>query len=130
VIELPADQGRPSREIHRRELIEILEARANQLFGYVEKGRQAYARALPLREGVVLTGGGARLEGMVAVAEKVLDCPARLGFPRGIEKWPEKALRPCWTVAAGLAMYSARLQLRRDKSSGGPGFWSLFTGRS
>jgi cell division protein FtsA len=130
VIELPADLGRPAREIHRRELIEILEARANQLFGYIEKGRQVHARGMPLREGVVLTGGGARLEGMVQVAEKVLDCSARLGFPRGIEKWPPKAKRPCWTVAAGLAMYSARLQLRRDKPSGGPGFWSLFTGRS
>jgi len=128
VIELPAEAGRPGREIHRRDLIEILEARAQQLFGLVEKGRERYARDLMLREGVVLCGGGSQLEGMVECAEKVLGCPARLGFARGIIDWPESLISPVWTTAAGLAMYSARLKMRKDEDSG-PSFWSLFTGK-
>ena len=130
VIELPAEFGRPAREVSRRELIEILEARALQLFEIVENRRIRFARDLALREGVVLTGGGSQLEGMVEVAEKVMGCPARLGFPRGIENWPDELMTPVWTVAAGLSMYSARLQVRRDKGSGAPSFWSLFTAKA
>lgn len=129
IIELPAEAGRTAREISRRELIEILEARATQLFQLVERFRVQYARELPLREGVVLCGGASQLEGMVEVAEKVLGCPARLAFPRGIADWPEE-LTTVWTTAAGLAMYSARLHGRRERSGAGPSFWSLFTSRT
>jgi len=128
VIEMPADGGRPSREISRRELIEILEARASQLFEMVEKCRVKLARGLVLREGVVLCGGGAQLEGMVELAEKILGCPARLGFARGIQGWPEDLQTPAWTTAGGLAMYSARLNARKEKPSG-PSILSLFWGK-
>jgi cell division protein FtsA len=130
IIELPAEMGRPAREISRRELIETLEARALQLFSLVERFRAQYARDVALREGVVLVGGGAQLEGMVEAAEKVLGCPARLGFARGIAEWPEELMSPVWTTAAGLAMYSARLQARKEGKSGGPSLWSLFTGKA
>ena len=126
LIERPAEVGRPSREISRRDLIEILEARAAQLFDLVELGRVTYARELQLHEGIVLCGGGSQLTGMVEMAEKTLGCPARLAVPRGIIDWPDELLNSLWTTAAGLAMYSARLQTRKDKP-GGPNFWSLFT---
>lgn len=129
IIELPPEPGRPGRELSRRELIEILQARAIQLFGLVEKGRKHLARDLALREGLVLCGGGAHLEGLVEVAERVMSCPARLGFPRGIAYWPEDISTPAWTVAAGLAMYAARLEGRKEKINTGPSFWSLFSRR-
>ncbi len=128
IIELPAEGGRPARDISRREVVEILEARAVQLFEFVEKLRVTQAKNLPLREGVVLCGGGSQLEGMVEVAEKILGCPARLGLPRGIAGLPEGLVSPVWTVAAGLAMYCARMQVRKEKTTG-PSFWGLFTGR-
>jgi cell division protein FtsA len=128
IIELPAEGGRTQREISRRDMNEILEARAVQLFQYLEKFRVECARELSLHEGVVLCGGGALLEGMVEVAERVMGCPARLGFARGIDQWPDELATPEWTTAAGLAMYSARLQGRRGRG-GGPSFWGLFAGR-
>lgn len=128
VIELPAEAGRPGREISRRDLIEILEARAGQLYELVERCRVRFAREMALREGVVLCGGGSLLEGMVEMAEKVLGCPARLGFARGIQGWPDALQTPVWTTAAGLAMYSARLQVRKAKQTG-PSILSLFTGK-
>ncbi len=128
IIEMPSEGGRPAREINRRDLIEILEARAGQLFDMVERCRVRFARDVALREGVVLCGGGSQMEGMVEMAEKVLGCPARLGFARGIAGWPEELMTPVWTTAAGLAMYSGRLQSRKEKS-GGPSIFSLFTGK-
>jgi cell division protein FtsA len=129
IIELPAQSGRPGREINRRDVVEILEARAKQLFEYVEACRARFARGLVLHEGVVLCGGGARMEGMVELAEKVLGCPARLGLPRGIMGWPQELQTPQWTTAAGLAMYAARLNMRKEKGGGGPSIFGLFTGK-
>jgi cell division protein FtsA len=62
----------------------------------------------------VLTGGGALLAGMCDVAERVMNCQARNGLATGIEDWPAQLDNPVWTTAAGLAMYSARLKLKRD----------------
>ncbi len=128
IIELPAEGGRAGREISRRALIETLEARAGQLFEIVEACRQRYARDLQLGEGLVLCGGGAMLEGMVQEAERLLHCPARLGMTRGVLEWPEELCSPAWTTAAGLAMYSARLQSRREGSAAA-GLFGLFRGK-
>ena len=128
IIELPADGQRPGREVSRRALIETLEARAGQLFGIIEQCRVRYAPELHLGEGLVLCGGGAQLEGMVEEAERILRCPARLGVTRGVLEWPEELFSPAWTTAAGLAMYSARLQERRLRRSG-PGWLGLFGGK-
>ena len=67
-----------------------------------------------LTSGAVLTGGGALLQGMCDVAERILSCPVRLGLPVGLMDWPEDLDTPDWTVAAGLAMYSARLHSMVD----------------
>lgn len=128
VIGLPGEGGRAGKEISRRSLVETLEARADQLFEIIEKCRRQHARDLSLGEGLVLCGGGALLDGMVQEAERILGCPARLGLAQGILDWPEELCSPVWTTAAGLAMYSARLQYRRD-GSGGPGLLGLFRGK-
>jgi len=64
--------------------------------------------------GIVLTGSGALLPGICDVAERVLECPARLGLAQNILDWPDDLKDPSWTTAAGLAMYSARLRSKVD----------------
>jgi cell division protein FtsA len=78
-----------------------------------------------LIEGAVLTGGAARLIGMCDVAERVLNCPARNGLVLGMQEWPDAMDNPGWVVAAGLAMYSARLKLRREQRRKTPGLMNL-----
>jgi cell division protein FtsA len=114
--------------LSRRDLIEILEARATQIFQYVERFRVDYARQLSIHEGLVLCGGASQMEGIVELAERVLGCQARLGFIRGVDQVPEDLATPEWTTAAGLAMYSARLQQRKVRSAG-PRFLNLFSNR-
>jgi cell division protein FtsA len=126
VIELPPAPGRPGRELSRRDLIEILEARATQIFQYVERFRVDFARQISLHEGIVLCGGATQMEGIVEVAERMLGCQARLGFIRGVDQIPETLRTPEWTTAAGLAMYSAKLRQRRHRSAG-PRILNLFS---
>jgi cell division protein FtsA len=112
LIEIPALEGRPPREAHRSELNEVLEARAEQLFQFVrgELRRAGMGRNL---EGVLLTGGGALLAGMWDMAERVLDCQASYGLPKGFGNWPDELESPVWATSAGLAMYSAKVKLHR-----------------
>jgi cell division protein FtsA len=111
LIEVPSAEGRPAREARRGDLIEVLEARAEELFQHVRAELQRVSMERSLYEGIVLTGGGALLSGMCDMAERVLDCQAGNGLAQGIGDWPEDLGSPLWTTAAGLAMYSAKLKL-------------------
>lgn len=114
LIEIPSAEGRAMREAPRRQLNEILEARAEEIFERVYAEILRVGMEQSLLEGGVLTGGGALLTGMCDMAERVMNCQVRNGLPTGIDKWPEELDTPVWTAAAGLTMYSGRLKLKRD----------------
>jgi cell division protein FtsA len=125
LIEIPSPEGRASREAPRRQLNEILEARAEELFLHIGAELARIGMDQKLLEGVLLTGGGALLNGMCDMSERVLNCPARNGLATGIEGWPAALDNPLWTTAAGLAMYSARLKAKRDGKRRAPGLVGL-----
>lgn len=127
LIEVPSPEGRGPREARRAVLIEILEARADQLFGYVRAEILRAGMDRNLLEGVVLTGGGALLPGMWDMAERKLDCPACHGMAKGFGNWPEELNSPVWATAAGLAMYSAKLKLHRPPQRRPGGLMGLLT---
>ncbi len=124
-IEVPSMDGRPIREATRKQLNEILEARAEELFIYVGSELVTIGMDQKLLEGIVLSGGGALLNGMCDMAERVLNCPARNALPEGIENLPEDLVTPSWATAAGLAKYSARLKTNRESRSRAPGLMGL-----
>ena len=114
LIEIPSPEGRGMREAPRSKLNEILEARAEEIFEKVYAEILRVGMEQQLLEGVVLTGGGALLAGMCDVAERIMSCQAQKGLATGIEAWPEALDTPVWAAAAGLAMYSGRLKLKRE----------------
>lgn len=127
IIEIPSPDGRPSREASRQDLNFALESRAGELFLRV---RNQIAKA-GMDQGqlgqVVLTGGGSLLSGMWSMAERVLNCQARLGLVSTILGWPEELHTADWTTAGGLLIYAARLRLRSE-SPDRPGLWSRLFG--
>jgi cell division protein FtsA len=114
LIDVPTAEGRGTREASLRQLNEILEARAEEIFERVYAEVLRVGMEQSLLEGAVLTGGGAILPGMCDVAERMLNCQARNGLPSGISDWPSELDTPVWTVAAGLSMYSGRLKMKRE----------------
>lgn len=125
LIEVPSPEGRPAREATRGQLNEILEARAEELFLHVKKAVAAVGMEQALMEGMVIAGGGAILNGMCDVAERVLNCQARNGLAVGIGDWKAEVDTPAWTTAAGLAMYAAKLKMHRDTRRRAPGLLGL-----
>jgi cell division protein FtsA len=114
VVEVAAPGDDTSRELPRRLLNQIIEARAGELFEKVRDELRRVGMERSLVGGVVLTGGGALLPGMCDIAETVLRCQARNGLPIGIQDWPAELDEPAWTTAAGLAMYSAKLKVQGE----------------
>jgi cell division protein FtsA len=84
------------------------------LFALVQRELARVGMENALTGGLVLTGGGSLLHGLVEMAEQELRCPAWRGLPRGIVGWPDDLNDPSWTTAAGLAKYSARLRTQVD----------------
>jgi len=115
-VELPFldNHGRELRDAPRKTINEILESRTVELFEMVraELARVGMQRAIA--SGLVISGGGALLPGICDVAERILECPARIGLAQGFLNWPEELNDPAWTAAAGLAMYAARLRSQVD----------------
>ena len=109
-IEVPDIAGRPSRSVPRRMLGAIVEPRMEEIFAMVQDRLERTAGAELLRAGIVLTGGGALLDGVVELAEQVFDKPVRLGLPRGFEGMIEKVASPIYATALGLVLFGAEHQ--------------------
>jgi len=114
LVEVTSAGDSSSRELPRRLLNEIIEARARELFDFVRRELARVGMERSMMGGVVLAGGGARLPGMCDMAEATLRCQARNGLPVGIQDWPAELDHPSWTTAAGLAMYSAKLKVQGE----------------
>jgi len=116
VVELPWIEGRERdrTEAPRMLINQVLESRAVELFEMVqaELARAGMQRAIA--SGLVIAGAGALMPGLCDVAERVLDCPARMALAQGFLDWPDEINGPEWTTAAGLAMYAARLRSQVD----------------
>ena len=107
-IEVPTVGERPSRMMPQRMLGEVLEPRARELMELLRDHlRQAGVYEL-LGAGLVLTGGGSRLSGLLEVADDILRRPVRQGYPVPIAKLPSNLLEPEFATAIGMVLYGHR----------------------
>ena len=107
-IDVASVGGRKPRVMARRILSEILQPRAEEIFHLVwdEIRRAGYERSL--NSGIVLTGGGAILEGMPEIAEQIFDLPIRRGCPVGVGGLADHVNSPSFATGVGLVLYGYR----------------------
>ncbi len=63
--------------------------------------------------GVVVTGGSAKMEGLIELAEEVFHMPVRLGVPQYVTGMEEVIRNPIYATGVGLLMYAQ--QHRRSR---------------
>ncbi len=128
-IDVASVGGRRSRVMARRILSEILQPRAEEIFHLVwdEIRRAGYEKSL--NSGIVLTGGGAILEGMPEIAEQIFDLPIRRGAPTGIGGLADHVGSPAFATAVGLVLYGQRHQVVEAVRSSGVGAFGRVAGR-
>jgi cell division protein FtsA len=66
-----------------------------------------------LGAGLVFTGGGSRLNGLLEVADDILRRPVRQGYPVPIAKLPSHLLEPEFGTAIGMVLYGHRSRQAR-----------------
>lgn len=110
--------------ISRREVAEIIRARMEEIFELVQKELKKVKRDGKLPGGVVLTGGGAKMAGVVDVAKETLGLPAQVGFPKDYASAIEKIDDPAFATSVGLVAWGADTETRVGKT-GFKGFSSV-----
>jgi cell division protein FtsA len=127
-IEVASVGGRKPRVMARRILSEILQPRAEETFHLVwdEIRRAGYEKSL--NSGIVLTGGGAILEGMPEIAEQIFDLPIRRGSPVGVGGLADHVNSPVFATAVGVVLY-AHHNRAPEPSRVGAGAFSRVAGR-
>ncbi|HZI19160.1 MAG TPA: cell division protein FtsA [Pyrinomonadaceae bacterium] len=110
LVDVPSVGGRPPRQLSRQILCDILQPRAEEVLSHIADEIREAGWEGQLSSGVVLTGGGARLGGMVEIAEQVFDAPVRLGYPERdrFGGLVEDIQSPAWAAAAGLCLVAQR----------------------
>ena len=88
----------------RHEVDEIVEARYEEIFEAIAKELKRAGCAGKLPSGVVLTGGGAHVHGIVEFAKSQLEVAAKVGMPTGYAGVSEEAERPEFAAAVGLML--------------------------
>jgi cell division protein FtsA len=91
-------------------IAEIIEARVEEIFKLVDKELQKIGRSGKLPAGVILTGGGAKLPGVVEVAKKIFRLPASLGSLQGLSSPIDKINDPSFSTACGLIVWGSQLE--------------------
>ena len=108
---IPGVGGRPPMTIPRSKIFAIIKPRMEEIFKLVKQHLDSLNLARPLGGGVVLTGGGAQLSGVVELANHILKLPARLGTPLpapDLFGLVEEYRTPSFATAIGLALEGER----------------------
>lgn len=119
VVEVPTVGDRKPRKVSQRVMVEILEARMEEILQLVNKEINGSGYRSRLNAGVVITGGSALLANIVEMAEQIFDMPVRIGYPRGVEGRREEVNSPRCTTAVGLLMYGSQAVRSKSKRSTG-----------
>ena len=67
--------------------------------------------------GVVLTGGSAKMEGVIELAEEVFHAPVRLGLPQGVSGLVDVVRNPIHSTGVGLLLFGRENYMRRGRSA-------------
>lgn len=94
--------------VSRSYVVEIIEARLEEIFDLALKELKLIGRDGKLPAGVVLSGGGSRLPGAVEFAKKHLRLPASLGRPQGVNTVIDKVDDPAFATAVGLVLWGQK----------------------
>jgi cell division protein FtsA len=106
MVELEAFGGQRHKEVSRRRVAEILQARVEEILEmiYIDAKRAGFDEMVAA--GLVLTGGTASLPGIDELAEQVLRMPVRVGLPQGIHGLADSLNSPAYAASVGLLHWS------------------------
>jgi len=125
-VPVPDESGSSERSIRLSDLHTIVHLRAEETLALVRDELIRQQLLHSLGAGVVLTGGGAHLKGVVRLAEKVFGLPSRIGLPRGVTGLAAVTEGPEYAAPVGMVRYGFKTS--GQKESSGRSLKDLFKG--
>ena len=105
-IEVPSIGDRPPRRLSRQTLAEVVEPRYEELLTLLRNELRRSGFEDLVAGGVVLTGGSAKMKGLIELAEEVFHMPVRLGTPQYVIGMDEVMRNPVYATGVGLLIYA------------------------
>jgi len=135
VFDISEFSGKDEGSVASADVVKIIEARLEEIFDHVNDKLTSINRAGRLPAGIVLTGGGAKLPGIIEAAKNHFRLPSNLGYTVNLDSPIEKMNSLTFTTAMGLAMWDKNLYGDGASSMMGNGLGSMggafkfFTGK-
>jgi cell division protein FtsA len=126
-IEVASVGDRAARSFSRYDLAEVVEPRYAEFFEFAQKELQRSGFENLIAAGLVLTGGSARMEGVVELAEDVFHVPVRLGLPHDVTGMEDLVRNPVYSTAVGLLLFGNEnrpLRVGPVSRAGRKGLWT------
>ena len=112
-IEVPSIGDRPPRRLSRQTLAEVVEPRYEELLTLLHNELRRSGFEDLVAGGVVLTGGSAKMQGLIELAEEVFHMPVRLGVPSYVIGMEDIVNNPLHSTGVGLLMYARQHRFAR-----------------
>jgi len=124
-IQVSGAGGRPSQRMPRHTLAQAVQSRYEEIFEMVHAELRRSGFESHVRAGMVLAGGAAKMEGVVELAEEMLQMPVHVGVARHLSGLSEIVSNPACATAAGLLLLGSQIEqpLRPVRTSGRAGKW-------
>lgn len=104
-IEVEGVGGRKPRTVPRRDLAEIIEARAEEILTLVRDELRAQGLVQSIGSGIVITGGASQLDGIAQMGEFVFELPVRKGVALQVGGLTDIVRSPTFSTGVGLILY-------------------------
>lgn len=98
--------------VSKKQLVQIIEARYHEIFVLVKGELAKIHRDGMLPAGVIITGAGAKMPGVIDLARETLNLPAQIGFPTNYDGVVDKIDDPAYATAIGLLLWGSRFESR------------------
>ncbi len=106
-VKVTLEDGEVIEEVPKRYIAEIVNARVSEILHLVNKELSKIEKRGLLPAGVIFTGGGSKIRGLVDTAKDELELPAMLGYPLETQGITEGVNDMAFTTAIGLVKWGA-----------------------
>lgn len=110
-IDLSSLIGEENFVIPKKQLFRVIDARVHELFDIVNNELKKVPRGGILPAGVVLSGGGVNLPGLILLAKEKLRLPVRMASSAHFEGISDVVTDPTFSVAMGLVLWGMKQEL-------------------
>ena len=115
-LDLSKLMGEENFVLPKKQLIRVVDARVSEFLELVTDELKKSSRVGMLPAGIVVSGGGAHLPGLLAVIKDTLRAPVRLARPLHLDGVIDAAADPSFAVATGLVLWGFESEIGNVKS--------------